>query len=57
MQSPAAIPAINPASTEINPDEYVAPRFAKKTRSKVGQVAIYVKKIRIFKIIFKKKIL
>ncbi len=35
MQSPAASPAINPASIEINPDEYVAPRFAKKMRSKV----------------------
>ncbi|XP_023324423.1 unc-112-related protein [Eurytemora carolleeae] len=37
MQSPAASPAINPASIEINPDEYVAPRFAKKMRSKIRQ--------------------
>lgn len=37
MQSPAAVPAINPNSIEINGDDYVAPRFARKLRSKLRQ--------------------
>ena len=35
MQAPAQAPAINPASIEINPEDYVAPRFARKIKSKV----------------------
>jgi len=37
MQSPAAAPAINPASVEINPDDFVAPRFSRKIKSKLRQ--------------------
>jgi len=37
MQAPATAPAINPASIEINPDDYVAPRFSRKIKSKVRQ--------------------
>ncbi len=36
MQAPAQAPAINPASIEINPEDYVAPRFARKIKSKVS---------------------
>ena len=35
MQSPAATPAINPNSLEIVAEDYVAPRFARKIKSKV----------------------
>ena len=35
MQHPASAPVINPNTMEINVDEYVAPRFHKKLRSKV----------------------
>ena len=35
MQAPASTPAINPNTVDIMADEYVAPRFAKKTKSKV----------------------
>ena len=34
-QAPATAPAINPASIEMNPDDYVAPRFSRKIKSKV----------------------
>jgi len=37
MQSPASAPAINPASIEINPDDYVAPRFSRKIKAKLRQ--------------------
>lgn len=37
MQAPASAPAINPASVDINPEEYVAPRFSKKIKSKLRQ--------------------
>ncbi|KAK7788445.1 hypothetical protein R5R35_006978 [Gryllus longicercus] len=37
MQHPAPAPAINPASLDINPDDYVAPRFARKMKGKLVQ--------------------
>merc|ERR1719436_1176845 len=37
MQSPAATPTINPATVENNAEDYVAPRFAKKIKSKLRQ--------------------
>lgn len=37
MQSPAAAPAINPNSLEIVAEDYVAPRFARKIKSKLRQ--------------------
>ena len=38
MQHPASQPAINPATLEINVEEYVAPRFLRKMKSKVLQI-------------------
>lgn len=35
LQKPATTPAINPNSLDINPEDYVAPRFAKKLKGKV----------------------
>lgn len=35
MQHPASQPVINPATLDINIEEYVAPRFMRKMRSKV----------------------
>lgn len=35
MQHPSPMPAINPASLDILPEEYVAPRYFKKLKSKV----------------------
>ena len=35
MQHPASQPAINPATLDINVEDYVAPRFHRKMRSKV----------------------
>ena len=35
MQKPAPAPAINPASLDIQPDDYVAPRFLRKLKNKV----------------------
>lgn len=37
MQQPASTPVINPESLEINVEEYVAPRFLRKLKSKVGR--------------------
>merc|ERR1719191_2643943 len=37
MQSPASAPAINPNTVEINAEDYVAPRFARKMKSKLRQ--------------------
>ena len=37
MQHPASQPAINPATLDINIEDYVAPRFLRKMRSKVSQ--------------------
>ncbi|XP_044728627.1 unc-112-related protein-like isoform X2 [Chrysoperla carnea] len=37
MQHPADVPAINPASLDIQPEDYVAPRFSKKLRGKLVQ--------------------
>lgn len=39
MQHPAAQPVINPATLDINVDEYVAPRFLKKMKSKVREMS------------------
>lgn len=36
MQHPAEAPAINPASLDISPEDYVAPRFLKKFKGKVN---------------------
>lgn len=36
MQKPAPAPAINPASLDIQPDDYVAPRFLRKLKNKVA---------------------
>ena len=38
LQRPSAAPAISPASLDIDPDDYVPPRFARKQRSKVRRV-------------------
>ena len=35
MQHPASQPAINPATLDINIEDYVASRFMRKIRSKV----------------------
>ena len=35
FQSPASAPAINPNTVEINAEDYVAPRFSRKMKSKV----------------------
>lgn len=37
MQSPASAPAINPNTVEIVAEEYVAPRFARRIKSKLRQ--------------------
>lgn len=37
MQHPALAPAINPASLDINPEDYVAPRFVRKLKGKLVQ--------------------
>ncbi len=37
MQKPAPAPAINPSSLDIQPDDYVAPRFIRKLKNKVKQ--------------------
>jgi len=37
MQHPASQPAINPATLDINIEDYVAPRFLRKMRSKLRQ--------------------
>lgn len=38
MQHPAPVPAINPASLDITPEDYVAPRYMKKLKGKVSRV-------------------
>jgi hypothetical protein len=35
MQKPAPAPAINPSALDIQPDDYVAPRFVRKLKNKV----------------------
>lgn len=35
MQKPSREPAIDPSSYEINPEDYVAPRFVRKLKNKV----------------------
>ena len=44
MQAPASTPVINPNSIEINPEEYVAPRFSRKIKSKVKKSSSKVRK-------------
>ena len=41
MQHPASQPAINPATLDINVEDYVAPRFLRKMRSKVSLSKIF----------------
>lgn len=42
MQHPAPVPAINPASLDISPEDYVSPRYAKKLKGKVcGQINFF----------------
>ena len=36
MQHPASQPAINPATLDINVEDYVAPRFLRKMKSRVS---------------------
>lgn len=36
LQHPAPAPAINPQSLDINPEDYAAPRFVRKLKSKVS---------------------
>jgi hypothetical protein len=38
MQHPASQPVINPNSIDINVEEYVAPRFLRKLKSKVTKI-------------------
>lgn len=38
LQRPAQAPAINPNSLDIIPEDYVAPRFAKKLKGKVNKI-------------------
>lgn len=40
MQHPAPTPAINPASLDIVPEDYVAPRYARKLKGKVSRFFI-----------------
>lgn len=42
MQHPSPMPAINPASLDILPEEYVAPRYFKKLKSKVKPFIQYI---------------
>ncbi len=42
MQHPAAQPVINPATLDINVEEYVAPRFLRKMKSKVSNIINYI---------------
>ncbi|XP_066991411.1 unc-112-related protein isoform X2 [Anabrus simplex] len=37
IQHPAPAPAINPASLDISPDDYIAPRFVRKLKGKLVQ--------------------
>ena len=43
MQHPASQPAINPATLDINVEDYVAPRFFRKIKSKVIFLLPYMK--------------
>lgn len=45
MQHPAPVPAINPASLDITPEDYVAPRYAKKLKGKVCECFLFVSEI------------
>lgn len=37
MQHPAPAPVLNPESLDIQPEHYMAPRFVRRIRGKVGQ--------------------
>lgn len=37
LQRPALAPAINPHQIDINPDDYIAPRFLRKLRGRPGR--------------------
>ena len=39
MQKPAPAPAINPSTFDIQPDDYVAPRFLRKLKNKVNCIS------------------
>lgn len=45
LQRPAPAPAINPSSLNITPEDYVAPRYAKKLRGKVS-VFIFLNRLK-----------
>ena len=42
MQHPASQPVINPATLDINVEEYMAPRFLRKMRSKVEYIKLFL---------------
>lgn len=54
MQHPAPTPAINPASLDINPDDYVAPRIVRKLKGKVCSLYYFFGNT-IFKIVFMRR--
>jgi kindlin 2 len=41
MQHPASQPVINPATLDIHIEEYVAPRFLRKMKSKVNNSSLF----------------
>lgn len=43
LQRPAPAPAINPSALDIVPEDYVAPRFAKKFKGKVTETFPFYK--------------
>lgn len=43
LQRPAPAPAINPNALDIVPEDYVAPRFVKKFKGKVGFIYIFIR--------------
>jgi kindlin 2 len=45
MQKPAPAPAINPSSLDIQPDDYVAPRFIRKFKNKVTYATFNLGKV------------
>ena len=42
MQHPASQPVINPATLDINVEEYMAPRFLRKMKSKVHDILFFL---------------
>lgn len=41
MQRPADGPAINPNSLDINPEDYIAPRYLRKMKGRVSYTIFY----------------